>query len=54
VRNQASASLSARWLLVPAGVFALILLVPIVIGIRSWHANSRATRDYYRSISKPS
>lgn len=50
----ASASLSARWLLVPAGVFALILLVPIVIGIRSWHANSRATRDYYRSISKPS
>jgi hypothetical protein len=55
--------LSVRWLLVPLGVFLLILFVPATIAVREWRRNRRATRAYeaslpslsnYTSSSKPS
>jgi hypothetical protein len=38
--------LGAVWLAVPAGVVALILLIPLVIGIREWRRGRRARRRY--------
>jgi hypothetical protein len=38
--------LSATWLLVPAGVLALIALVPLVFFVRSKHVERRAMRNY--------
>jgi hypothetical protein len=58
--------LSAGWLLVPFSVLALILLVPAVLGVRSWREGRRALKEYegsrelpplppsYSSSSKPS
>jgi uncharacterized protein HemY len=53
-------SLSAKWLLVPLSVLALIVLVPLFLVVRSLIASRRATRRYaqdlarYRSTSSPS
>jgi hypothetical protein len=42
--------LSAHWLLVPAAVLALIVLVPIGIGIAKLRRSRRAWRDYHASL----
>jgi hypothetical protein len=39
------------WLAVPLGVLALIVVVPISIGIAMWLRNRRAVSEYYRSKS---
>ena len=39
-------SLAATWLLVPAGIFGLLVLVPIVIGLRGWRRARRADRQF--------
>ena len=55
--------LSSLWLVAPAIVFLLILLIPITIGVREWRRGRRAKRAYestlpslsgYTSSSKPS
>ena len=38
--------LSSVWLLVPVGVLGLILLIPIVLGVREWRRGRRARRNY--------
>jgi hypothetical protein len=38
--------LTVRWLLVPLGIFLLILLVPVGIGVRHWAAARAADRRY--------
>jgi hypothetical protein len=38
--------LDARWLLVPGAILALIVLVPLGIGIVKWRNGRRAWRDY--------
>lgn len=43
-----SGRLGAGWLLVPVGILALILLVPLVLGIAYWHRGVRAERAYAR------
>src|SRR3954454_13141845 len=42
--------LSARWLLLPPAVLALIVLVPIAIGLAKLRRSRRAWRDYYWSL----
>ncbi|MBA3364176.1 MAG: hypothetical protein H0U03_00080 [Actinobacteria bacterium] len=44
--------LSATWLLVPAGIFSLVLLIPLAIGINGWHRGARARREYARARSR--
>jgi hypothetical protein len=39
----------AIWLAVPLGVLALIVVVPISIGISVWLRNRRAAAEYYGS-----
>jgi hypothetical protein len=39
-------SLSATWLLVPVGIFGLLLLVPLTIGVRDWRRRRRADAAY--------
>ena len=58
---EVTAPTSSRWLfIVPLAVLSLALLVPLVVGIRSFVANRRAARRYeqelaaYRSTSSPS
>jgi hypothetical protein len=46
-------ALGAAWLLVPAGILGLIVLVPIGLGVRGWYRNNRAQRSY-SSTSRPS
>src|SRR5919201_2009025 len=59
--------LGSVWLLVPVGVLALILLIPLTLGVREWRRGRRARRNYeaglpplpgsrssYTSSSKPS
>ena len=41
--------LSMTWLLVPFGIFSLIVLVPLAIGLSNWYRGSRAEREYLRS-----
>jgi hypothetical protein len=48
-----SAGLGAGWLLVPLGILAMIVLVPLGLGLRGWRRNSRAMRSY-TSSSRPS
>lgn len=38
--------LSSLWLLGPVGVLGLILLIPIVLGVREWRRGRRALRNY--------
>ena len=38
--------LGAAWIIAPLVLLGGVLLVPIVIGVRSWRANRRAVRDY--------
>ena len=43
--------LGAAWLFVPVALLAGVLLVPLAIGLRSWHRGRRAMRDYEKSFS---
>ncbi len=45
--------LSATWLLVPAGVVGLALLIPVGIGVREWRRRARAARAYSSSSTPP-
>jgi hypothetical protein len=47
------APLGAVWLLVPFGVVATALLVPVGLGIRSWRVGRRAMRDYEAGLRGP-
>jgi hypothetical protein len=38
--------LTQRWLFVPLGIFLLILLVPIGLGVRHWAEARRAEREF--------
>jgi uncharacterized SAM-binding protein YcdF (DUF218 family) len=38
--------LSTTWFLLPVGIFFLIVLIPVVLGIKSWRDNRRAERAY--------
>jgi len=56
-RPPPKAPLSATWLLVPGAVLALLLLTPIVLGLRSFVLHRRARKRYasgYSSSSSPS
>ena len=44
--DRGNAQLSSRWLLVPAGILALIVLVPVVLGIAHLRRSRRAWRAY--------
>src|SRR3954465_7583728 len=48
--GRGSNRLSAQWLLVPAAVLALIVLVPIGIGLAKLRRSRRAWRDYHASL----
>jgi len=43
--------IAAIWLAVPIGLLALIVVVPISIGVAMWIRNRRAAAAYYRSKS---
>ncbi len=45
------AQLDARWMLVPAAVLALIVLVPIGIGVVKWRRGRKAWREYRAGYS---
>ena len=38
--------LSTAWFLLPVGIFLLIVLIPLGLGIKSWRDNRRAERAY--------
>jgi hypothetical protein len=38
--------IGAGWIIVPIALLGAVLLVPIVVGVRSWRENRRARRDY--------
>ena len=44
--------LGASWLLVPAGIFSLVLLIPLGIGMNGWYRGARARREYARVRSR--
>lgn len=44
-----NAPLGAGWIIVPLSIFALMLLVPIGLGVRSWLQDRRALREYEAS-----
>jgi hypothetical protein len=44
--------LSTSWLLLPAAVLALIILVPVGIGIAKWRRSRRAWREYHTSHAR--
>jgi hypothetical protein len=44
--------LSAHWLLLPAAVLALIVLVPLGIGLAKLRRSRRAWRDYHASLDR--
>ena len=43
-------SLSATWLLVPAALLALIVLIPVGLGVRGWRRHRRVAREYFRKL----
>jgi hypothetical protein len=45
--------LSARWILLPVLILALILLVPLGFGLRSWYIARRAAREFARERPLP-
>jgi hypothetical protein len=53
VPRDTTATLAATWLLVPAGIFALLLLVPVSIAVREWRRRRRADRTYPPSPLPP-
>ena len=42
--------LSSIWLLVPVAFLGLILLIPVLLGIREWRRGRRARRRYEASL----
>jgi hypothetical protein len=40
------ARLDARWLLLPGAFLALIVLLPVGIGVAKWHRGRKAWRAY--------
>jgi hypothetical protein len=38
--------IGAGWIIAPIALLGAVLLVPIIVGIRSWRENRRAMRDY--------
>jgi hypothetical protein len=54
--------LSAVWLLVPLGIFALVIVIPLALALRGWREGARARKrhalavreDYYSSSTRPS
>jgi hypothetical protein len=46
VTNPTRGRLDARWLFVPVGVLALIVLVPAGIGVAKWRRSRKAWREY--------
>ena len=50
--GRGSNRLSARWLLLPATVLALIVLVPLGIGVAKFRRSRRAWRDYHASLDR--
>jgi hypothetical protein len=44
--SASNAPLATAWVLVPLGVFGLIVLIPVVLFIRGWHRNRQAQREY--------
>jgi hypothetical protein len=45
--------LTERWLLVPLGIFALILLVPLGLAVRHWTTARAAEREFGKSRELP-
>ena len=45
--------LTERWLLVPLGIFALIVLLPVGLGVRHWAAARAAEREFGRERALP-
>lgn len=45
--------LTERWLLVPLGIFALIILLPVGLGVRHWAAARAAEREYGQGRALP-
>jgi hypothetical protein len=43
-------SLSAAWLLIPAGILSAIVLIPVSLGVRGWRRHRRVARDYTRKL----
>jgi hypothetical protein len=60
VSKPTKATLSARWLFVPLAALGLIVLVPLLLGLRTYVVHRRRARRYaeqlaaYRSSSSPS
>src|SRR3954447_8272730 len=50
--GRGASRLSAQWLLLPATVLALIVLVPIGIGLAKLRRSRRAWRDYHASLDR--
>lgn len=50
--GRGSNRLSAQWLLLPATVLSLIVLVPIGIGLAKLHRSRRAWREYHASLDR--
>lgn len=46
--DRGSSRLTAAWLLVPLGLLALIVLVPLAVGMTFWYRSAKATRAYNR------
>jgi hypothetical protein len=44
--DSSKATLSAVWLAVPGALLALLLLIPVALGIRGWLRGRRAMRDF--------
>jgi hypothetical protein len=44
--------LDAKWLLVPAGLLSLIVVVPVGIGIAHWRRARKAMREYRATYSR--
>jgi len=42
--------LGAIWLALPAGIIALILAIPLTLGVREWRRSRRARRDYESTL----
>jgi hypothetical protein len=46
----AAQGLGAAWLAVPAGIVALIVVIPLLLGVREWRRGRRARRRYEASL----
>jgi hypothetical protein len=42
--------LGAVWLALPAGIIAMILAIPLTLGVREWRRSRRARRSYESSL----